>query len=86
MGISGCNFGVASTGTVVLVTNEGNGRMSTTLPRTHVVVMGMERLRARPRSLDRVLKVLPRAGTGERITDLRHGHHRPAARGRRGRS
>ena len=46
LGISGGNFGIASTGTVVLVTNEGNGRMSTTLPGTHVAVMGMERLAA----------------------------------------
>jgi L-lactate dehydrogenase complex protein LldF len=68
MGISGVNLGVASTGTIVLVTNEGNGRMSTTLPRTHVAVMGMERLVPDWRSLDPVLTMLTRAGTGERMT------------------
>lgn len=68
VGISGANFGIASTGTVVLVTNEGNGRMSTTLPRTHVVVMGMERLVPDWRSLDPLLTMLTRAGTGERMT------------------
>lgn len=68
MGISGANVGVASTGTVILVTNEGNGRMCTTLPRTHVVVMGMERLVPDWRSLEPVLTMLPRAGTGERLT------------------
>lgn len=68
MGISGCNFGVAATGSVVLVTNEGNGRLTTTLPRTHVVVMGVERLVPTFADLEAILKVLPRAGAGERIT------------------
>ena len=68
MGISGCNFGVAASGTVVLVTNEGNGRMTTTLPRTHVVVMGVERLVPTFADLAPILKVLPWAGAGERIT------------------
>jgi len=68
MGISGCNFGVAATGSVVLVTNEGNGRMTTTLPRTHVVVMGVERLVPTIEDLEPILRVLPRAGAGERIT------------------
>jgi L-lactate dehydrogenase complex protein LldF len=68
LGISGANFGIASTGTVVLVTNEGNGRMSTTLPPAHVVVMGMERLVPDWRSLEPVLTMLTRAGTGERAT------------------
>src|SRR4029434_7060060 len=44
MGISGANFAVAETGTVVLVTNEGNGRMVTSLPRIHVALMGMEKV------------------------------------------
>ncbi len=70
MGISGANIGVASTGTVVLLTNEGNGRMVTALPRTHVVVMGMERLVPDRRGLEAVLTLLPRAGTGERLDDL----------------
>ncbi len=66
MGISGCNFGVAETGTVVLVTNEGNARLTTTFPKTHVVVMGMERLVPRMRDLDAMLELLPRHATGQR--------------------
>lgn len=68
IGISGANVGIASTGTVVLVTNEGNGRMSTTLPPVHIVVMGMERLVPDWPSLAPVLTMLTRAGTGERAT------------------
>ncbi len=68
LGITGCNVGVASTGTVVLVTNEGNGRMTTTLPPVHVVLMGMERLVPDWASLEPVLTLLPRAGSGERVT------------------
>jgi L-lactate dehydrogenase complex protein LldF len=68
MGITGANFGVAGTGTIVLVTNEGNGRMTTTLPRIHVAVMGIERLVPDLESLEPVLTVLPWAGAGERIT------------------
>ena len=44
MGITGVNFLVAETGTIVLVTNEGNGRMCTSMPRTHVAIMGMEKV------------------------------------------
>jgi len=68
MGISGANFGVADTGTVVLVTNEGNGRMVTTLPRVHVVLMGIEKLIGSLADLDQCLKVLARSGTGQKLT------------------
>jgi L-lactate dehydrogenase complex protein LldF len=68
MGISGANFGVAETGTIVLVTNEGNGRMVTTLPRVHVVLMGIEKLVATLDDLDACLKVLARSGTGQQLT------------------
>ncbi len=68
IGITGGNFGVAASGTVVLVTNEGNGRLSTTLPRVHIVVMGIERLVPDFESLEPILTVLPWAGGGERIT------------------
>ena len=44
IGISGVNFGVAETGTLCLVTNEGNGRMVTTVPPVHIALMGIERL------------------------------------------
>jgi L-lactate dehydrogenase complex protein LldF len=68
MGISGANFGVVDTGTIVLVTNEGNGRMVTTLPRVHVVVMGIEKLIDTLDDLDVCLKVLARSGTGQQLT------------------
>jgi L-lactate dehydrogenase complex protein LldF len=44
MGVSGCNFAIAETGTICIVTNEGNGRMSSTLPRVYVVIMGIENI------------------------------------------
>ncbi len=68
IGITGANFGVADSGSIVLITNEGNGRLATTLPRTHVVVMGVERLVPDLASLEPILTVLPWAGGGERIT------------------
>jgi L-lactate dehydrogenase complex protein LldF len=68
MGISGCNFGVAETGSMVLVTNEGNGRMVTSLPRVHVAVMGMERVVATWEQLDLLLQLLPRSATGQRLS------------------
>jgi L-lactate dehydrogenase complex protein LldF len=68
MGISGVNFGVAETGSIVLVTNEGNGRMSTTVPPIHVALMGMERVVETWDQLDLMLALLPRAATGQAIT------------------
>jgi L-lactate dehydrogenase complex protein LldF len=68
MGISGANFGVVETGTICLVTNEGNGRMVTTLPRVHVVVMGIEKLVVSMADLDACLKVLARSATGQKLT------------------
>ncbi len=80
MGISGVNFGVAETGTLVLVTNEGNGRMVTTAPPLHVAVMGMERLVATMEDLAWMLRLLPRAATGQTLTvyvSLLHGPRGP---------
>ncbi len=68
IGVSGCNFGVAATGSVVLVTNEGNGRLTTTVPKTHVAVMGIERLVPDFESLAPVLGLLPWLGGGTRMT------------------
>lgn len=68
VGISGVNFGVAETGSLVLVTNEGNGRMATSLPRVHVALMGLERVVANWDQLDVMLALLPRAATGQPIT------------------
>lgn len=68
MGISGVNFGIAETGSLLLVTNEGNGRMVTSLPRVHVALMGMERVVETWSELDVMLALLPRAATGQSIT------------------
>jgi len=80
MGISGCNFAVAETGTVCIVTNEGNGRMVTTLPRVHVALMGMERIVPTLQDLAVMLQLLPRSATGQKLTaytSLLTGPRRP---------
>ena len=68
VGISGVNFGIAETGTIVIVENEGNIRLTTSLPRMHIAVMGIEKLLPRFADLDVFLKLLPRSGTGQRLT------------------
>ncbi|NTV64248.1 MAG: iron-sulfur cluster-binding protein, partial [Oscillochloris sp.] len=68
MGISGVNFGVADEGAVVVVENEGNARLSTTLPRIHVAIMGIERIVARMEDLGVMLQVLARSATGQRLS------------------
>ena len=68
MGISGVNFAVAKDGAVALVTNEGNGRISTTVPRIHVAVMGMERLVRDREDLAVMLEVLARSATGQKLS------------------
>lgn len=81
VGISGANFGVIETGTICLVTNEGNGRMVTTMPRVHVVLMGIEKLVPTMTDLDRCLKVLARSGTGQKLTVYTTMVHGPRRRG-----
>jgi len=68
IGISGCNFAVASTGSIVMFTNEGNGRLVTTLPRTHIVLMGMERIVPDLAELALMAELLPRSATGQKLT------------------
>jgi len=80
IGISGVNFGVADTGTLCIVTNEGNGRMVTTLPKTHIALMGIERLVPTLDDLALMLYLLPRSATGQKITvytSLVHGPRGP---------
>ena len=67
LGITGVNFAVAETGTVVLVTNEGNGRLTTTVPRVHVAIMGIEKVIPRFIDLPVFLKLLARAATGQTL-------------------
>jgi L-lactate dehydrogenase complex protein LldF len=69
MGISGGNFLVAETGSVALVTNEGNGRMVTTLPRVHVVVTGIEKVIPTLEDLSLLLRLLIRSATGQHISN-----------------
>src|SRR6185369_5296631 len=68
VGISGVNFGIAETGTILIVENEGNIRLTTSLPRTHIAVMGIEKILPRFADVDVFLKLLPRSGTGQRLT------------------
>jgi L-lactate dehydrogenase complex protein LldF len=65
--VSGANFGVAETGTVVVVESEGNGRMCTTLPRALVTVMGIEKVLPSWQDLEVFLQLLPRSSTAERM-------------------
>ena len=68
IGISGVNFGIAETGTILILENEGNIRLTTSLPRVHIAVMGIEKVLPRFADLDIFLKLLPRSGTGQRLT------------------
>jgi L-lactate dehydrogenase complex protein LldF len=68
MGISGGNFLVAETGTLVLVTNEGNGRMCTTLPDVQVAVVGIDKVIPDWESLTVLLKLLARSATGQKLS------------------
>src|SRR5438128_748520 len=80
MGIPGANFAVADTGTVVLVTNEGNGRMVTTLPRVHVAVMGVEKIVPSMTDLAVFLAILAKSATGQKLsvyTTLVRGPRKP---------
>ncbi|WBU51323.1 LutB/LldF family L-lactate oxidation iron-sulfur protein [Kosakonia pseudosacchari] len=68
IGITGCNFAVAETGTLSLVSNEGNARLCTTVPKTHIAVMGMERVVPTFAELDIILTMLARNAVGARLT------------------
>ncbi|NUQ38052.1 MAG: iron-sulfur cluster-binding protein [Caldilineales bacterium] len=68
MGISGANFICAETGSVALVTNEGNGRFVTTTPRIHVALAGIERLAPSLADLGTLLQVLARSATGQGLS------------------
>jgi L-lactate dehydrogenase complex protein LldF len=68
VGITGANFAVAETGTIVLVSNEGNARLAVSLPKMHIAVMGMEKVIPRLADLPYFLKVLARAATGQKLS------------------
>lgn len=69
MGISGGNFFVAETGSVVLVTNEGNATLTTTLPRVHVAISGIEKLVPTLEDVATLMRLLPRSATGQSISN-----------------
>jgi L-lactate dehydrogenase complex protein LldF len=69
MGISGANFLVAETGTSMIVTNEGNGRMTTTLPRVHVAIAGIEKVLPTLEDVTFILRLLTRSATGQSISN-----------------
>lgn len=80
LGITGANFAVAETGTIVLVTNEGNGRLTTTCPRVHIAIAGIEKVIPRLVDLPVFLKLLARGATGQTLsvyTTLITGPRRP---------
>jgi L-lactate dehydrogenase complex protein LldF len=80
MGISGVNFAVAETGTLVVVENEGNARLTTTLPRIHVAVTGIEKVIPRLADLGVLLRLLAPSATGQRASvyvSLLSGPRRP---------
>jgi L-lactate dehydrogenase complex protein LldF len=68
IGITGVNFGVADSGAVVVVENEGNARLTASAPRIHVAIMGIERVVARLSDLAVMLQVLARSATGQRLS------------------
>jgi L-lactate dehydrogenase complex protein LldF len=69
MGITGANFVIAETGSTLIVTNEGNGRMVTTLPRVHVAITGIEKVVPTLEDVTTLLRLLPRHGTAQTITN-----------------
>jgi L-lactate dehydrogenase complex protein LldF len=67
-GLSGVNFAVAETGTLCLVENEGNGRMSTHVPPLHIAVMGLEKVVARLEEVAPLYSILTRSATGQAVS------------------
>lgn len=68
VGITGANFAVAETGSIVIISNEGNARLTTALPKVHIAVMGMEKVLPKWEHLPYFLKVLARAATGQKLS------------------
>jgi L-lactate dehydrogenase complex protein LldF len=68
MGISGANIAIAETGSLVIITNEGNARLVTTLPKIHVAIVGLEKLLAKYDDITPILTALPRSATAQLLT------------------
>ena len=69
MGITGANFLVAETGSTMIVTNEGNGRMTTTMPRVHVAIASIEKCIPTLEDLSLLMRLLARSATGQSISN-----------------
>ena len=69
LGISGANFLIAETGTGAIVTNEGNGRMVTTMPRVHISITGIEKVIPTLEDFATLMRVLTRSATGQPISN-----------------
>jgi len=67
-GISGANFAIAESGSLILFTNEGNGRMVTTVPPLHIAILSIEKILPTLRDLPTFIRLLPRSATGQAIT------------------
>ncbi|MDR1142377.1 MAG: lactate utilization protein [Planctomycetaceae bacterium] len=78
LGFSGVNFGIAETGTLALVENEGNIGLSTSSPNVHIALMGLEKIIPRLDDLPLFLNMLPRMGTGQKLTSYVHLFNGPA--------
>jgi len=76
-GLTGVNFAIASTGGVVVCTNEGNADLGTSLPPLHIACMGVEKLVPSPRELAVFLRLLARSATGQPITTYTSHFHGP---------
>lgn len=72
VGVSGVNFAIAETGRIVLVENEGNNRLSTTAPRVHIAVMGIEKILPTEDVLPVFLKLLAASATNQYVTTYTH--------------
>ena len=67
-GVTGGNFMIAETGTIVICTNEGNGRLTTSLPKVHIAIVGIEKVVPTWEDFATLVQTLPRASTGQRLT------------------
>lgn len=68
VGITGCNFAIANLGAINLVTNEGNGDLTAAIPKTHIAVMGMERIVPSLEEMEVLDNLLCRSAVGQKLT------------------
>ncbi|MEF2247818.1 MULTISPECIES: LutB/LldF family L-lactate oxidation iron-sulfur protein [unclassified Paenibacillus] len=81
IGMTGCNFAIAETGSMVLFENEGNARMVSTVPKTQITLMGMERIIPSWSDLEVMATLLPRSATGQKLTMYMSGITGPRRNG-----